>query len=150
MVALYGGEEFCVVLPLMDLSQAAEAAEAIRHAIQTRLETPYRVTASIGVASNASDADSYNIMLDRADKALYSAKHSGRNAVKCWSAEIAIALPGVESLKSSTRSTQRPQDSQSAIQSEQELEVLVQELKEIFPAQVIPQAEPPTPVKTMD
>jgi hypothetical protein len=59
-------------------------------------------------------------------------------------------LPGVESLKSSTRSTQRPQDSQSAIQSEQELEVLVQELKEIFPAQVIPQAEPPTPVKTMD
>jgi diguanylate cyclase (GGDEF)-like protein len=144
MVARYGGEEFCVVLPLMDLSRAAEAAEAIRHAIETQLENPYRVTASIGVASNASDAESYNIMLDRADKALYSAKHSGRNAVNCWSAEIAMEVPGVQKLKSTTRSSQRSQDSESAIDSEKELAVLVEELKEIFPVQVTQQAEAPT------
>ena len=144
MVARYGGEEFCVVLPLMDLSRAAEAAEAIRHAIETQLENPYRVTASIGVASNASDAESYNIMLDRADKALYSAKHSGRNAVNCWSAEIAMEVPGVQKLKSTTRSSQRSQDSESAIDSEKELAVLVEELKEILPVQVTQQAEAPT------
>lgn len=144
MVARYGGEEFCVVLPLMDLSRAAEAAEAIRHAIETQLENPYRVTASIGVASNASDAESYNIMLDRADKALYSSKHSGRNAVNCWSAEIATEVPGVQKLKSTARSSQRSQDSESAIDSEKELAVLVEELKEILPVQVTQQAEAPT------
>lgn len=94
IVGRYGGEEFCVVLPDLHAPMATVAAESIRVAIETNLQNPYRVTASIGVASNTLGAESFNAMLDRADKALYSAKHAGRNAVHCWSEDSGSSIPG--------------------------------------------------------
>ncbi len=136
IVGRYGGEEFCVILPNSDSSRATEAAEAIRYAIQMQLEQPYRVTASIGVASNLSDVTSYQLMLDRADKALYAAKHSGRNAVKCWSPEIETEQQAAPSTKPSSRQVARhPPPAAPPIISDSELVALVQQLREISPMQ---------------
>lgn len=86
-VARYGGEEFVVVLPV-NLSQAFELAEAFRQQIldaaipHERAAPMGVVTVSIGVASaGVGTQDEPVNLLDAADRALYRAKHSGRNRV---------------------------------------------------------------------
>jgi len=83
----FGGEEFCVLLPRVDLSAAASIAEAIRQAqekgqlVASRSnERIGRVTISIGVA-NLLPNEQIESFIDRADKALYKAKTEGRNCV---------------------------------------------------------------------
>lgn len=79
-----GGEEFVAVLPGATLDQARQVAERMRSAIDaTRLIGPsgeVRFTVSIGVAG-ARIAESASALLERADAALYLAKHGGRNSV---------------------------------------------------------------------
>ena len=81
----YGGEEFLVLLPEQDGAAARVVAERLREAVE-RMPMPWqgetlRLTASIGLASRRpSDADAQKL-LARADKALYRAKHEGRNRV---------------------------------------------------------------------
>lgn len=81
----YGGEEFLVLLPGADLAEAAGIAERIRQTIEA-LEIQYRqdcirVTVSLGVAQW--DGRQYlDELVHAADKALYDAKHSGRNCVR--------------------------------------------------------------------
>lgn len=88
-VGRYGGEEFCVVLSNMEVEAAAAVAETIRAAIESQLAEPYHVTASFGVSCSSFGAPSNQLMLEQADLALYAAKHAGRNAVCCWSEELA-------------------------------------------------------------
>ncbi len=85
----YGGEEFCVVLPNLSTEQATLVGEAIRHAIETQLAEPYKVTASLGVSGSEFGAASFQAIIEQADQALYAAKHGGRNAVRCWSPTLA-------------------------------------------------------------
>ena len=145
IVGRYGGEEFCVILPNLDPSGATQAAEKIRCAIQTKLEQPYHVTASIGVASNLSDVTNYQMMIDRADKALYAAKHSGRNAVKCWSVEVEKPVPGAPIHKPSARSSSsRTRSPASPINPETEIAAMVQELNEIHSVSVNARTEIPS------
>jgi diguanylate cyclase (GGDEF)-like protein len=81
----YGGEEFCVLCPATDAATAAEVAEAIRSAIEAEAfageerQPGRRVTASLGVAD--ADGGEPGDLVEAADRALYSAKHGGRNAV---------------------------------------------------------------------
>ena len=86
--ARYGGEEFSVVFPGCNLQDAIAEAEKIRLSIssliiKTTHDEVIRITASVGVASVRSAAfqDSAQL-LENADRALYLAKHSGRNIVK--------------------------------------------------------------------
>ncbi|WP_434133247.1 diguanylate cyclase [Sporomusa sphaeroides] len=89
LVARYGGEEFVVILPETSIAGAVEVAEAIRQAIE-RCNIPHsaspvaaHVTVSVGVAGGlVTQADKPSDFIARADKALYEAKHSGRNRVK--------------------------------------------------------------------
>jgi diguanylate cyclase (GGDEF)-like protein len=86
--ARYGGEEFAVVLPDTDLTGAMFVAEKIRKRVEDlqieSREVPGRfVTISLGVASmTPSRGESFSSLLALADKAMYQAKHAGRNRVK--------------------------------------------------------------------
>ena len=83
----YGGEEFIIVLCDIELEMAGPVAERHRAAIESiafsRKGFPNRVTASLGVAEfdPASPDPSLELLLQRADRALYDAKNQGRNRV---------------------------------------------------------------------
>jgi diguanylate cyclase (GGDEF)-like protein len=80
-----GGEEFVVVLPDTDLQDAHLFAEQIRMLVPSidlsRWLGGRRITVSIGVTAS-SGADTVSTMLRRADAALYTAKHAGRDCVR--------------------------------------------------------------------
>jgi diguanylate cyclase (GGDEF)-like protein len=80
--ARYGGEEFAVILPQAGLEGAVAVAERLRaHIEQTEVPGVGRITASFGVATFPLHATSRDGLVATADRALYSAKHSGRNLV---------------------------------------------------------------------
>ncbi|HXR96872.1 MAG TPA: GGDEF domain-containing protein [Terriglobales bacterium] len=84
MVARFGGEEFIVVLSGRTAARGIEIAERLRERIAA-LEIAYEghslgVTASFGVSTMRPE-DSWNDLLRRADRGLYTAKQAGRNRV---------------------------------------------------------------------
>jgi diguanylate cyclase (GGDEF)-like protein len=82
IVCRWGGEEFIVLLPSASLANAFVIAEKLRISIETmKIDTASSVTASFGV-SQVLEGDDMRDTIYRADKALYLAKHSGRNCVK--------------------------------------------------------------------
>lgn len=90
--ARFGGEEFCVVLPETLMENTTVVAERIRRRLAaTEIAVDGEsivVTASIGIAGVDSAPSegllSPGALLERADRALYSAKHRGRNRVELW------------------------------------------------------------------
>jgi len=99
LVGRYGGEEFCVILPDLDLEQAAKIAERIRYTIAKKPCAGVEITASLGVSSLEGNANKPDELINQADKALYAAKNSGRNRVMTWGGEDPDAL--VQSAESS-------------------------------------------------
>lgn len=81
-VARIGGEEFVILLAGLPFSKAQQIADQLRLAVEAlRFHfrgTPVRITASCGLTELRLD-DSGNSAFDRADAALYRAKHSGKN-----------------------------------------------------------------------
>lgn len=77
MVFRYGGEEFVVLLIETDKKGANLAAERILNLV--RLSLP--ATISMGIADYPSDATEKNVLIDKADKALYQAKTTGKNKI---------------------------------------------------------------------
>ncbi len=82
----FGGEEFVVLMPDTDSSQADAVAERVRQSIaeqtfQVGTPRPLSVTVSVGVSLNESLGDTPEGMIKRADVALYRAKREGRNRV---------------------------------------------------------------------
>ncbi|HEX5694381.1 MAG TPA: GGDEF domain-containing protein, partial [Arenimonas sp.] len=80
-----GGEEFIVLMPNTDGASAVAAAERIRQAFSDRpLDLPGEprpVTLSIGVAVLAPADALFSQLLQRGDRAMYAAKHAGRDLV---------------------------------------------------------------------
>lgn len=79
----YGGEEFAILTPGVDAARAAALAERIRARIAA-LEIPWRehlirLTCSLGVADLATSGEVS--LIEAADRALYAAKHAGRNRI---------------------------------------------------------------------
>ncbi|MBN1412146.1 MAG: diguanylate cyclase [Spirochaetales bacterium] len=86
IIGRFGGDEFAVILPGVNLADAAGIAERIRELIEL-IEFNFDgkrigVTISVGVTQMADDGASLKELLDRADKALYRAKRLGRNRVE--------------------------------------------------------------------
>jgi diguanylate cyclase (GGDEF)-like protein len=85
--ARLGGEEFGVLLPHSDQQAARIAAERLRAAIAAcpiiHKGATLTVTASVGVACYPDHADTDEELLRIADRAMYAAKHAGRDRV--WS-----------------------------------------------------------------
>jgi diguanylate cyclase (GGDEF)-like protein len=86
VVYRYGGEEFSILLPGADLTEAGQVAERVRAAIEEAVfegedrQPGGRVTVSLGLAKAADDTP--ESLRHRADEALYEAKESGRNRVQ--------------------------------------------------------------------
>jgi diguanylate cyclase (GGDEF)-like protein len=80
LAARIGGEEFALLLPGSDLTQAQQLAERLRGAI-AKLQLPAAVTVSIGCAELTPAMGTVDALLARADEALYAAKDAGRNRV---------------------------------------------------------------------
>lgn len=79
-----GGEEFAILLPKTHSIWALEIARRLCLAVATtevpQLDpTPLKFTTSIGVAGLLPSDAQIETLLDRADRALYQAKHEGRN-----------------------------------------------------------------------
>jgi diguanylate cyclase (GGDEF)-like protein len=82
IICRWGGEEFLVLLPTASLENASTLAEKLRKYIENlEIDTAGKITASFGI-SQVREGESMEDAIDRADKALYLAKNSGRNCVK--------------------------------------------------------------------
>ena len=99
IIGRYGGEEFIVLLPATRIHAediAHRIAERLRRAIaSTPIRTPQgevRLTVSIGAATLSEAGEALDVLIQRADQALYLAKQQGRNRVVVWS-EAQRALP---------------------------------------------------------
>lgn len=86
IVGRYGGEEFTIILPETNLALARLTAERLRGLIAEDFQATYRdqikITVSIGVAEMTDQIHSFLTLVNRADAALYDAKHAGRNRVE--------------------------------------------------------------------
>jgi len=89
--ARYGGEEFALIIE-GSKEYAQYRAEEIRRKVEkeefyTDEGERVLVTMSIGLASFPADARERSVLIERADRALYIAKRSGRNRVVAWAQE---------------------------------------------------------------
>lgn len=84
VAARVGGEEFAILLPQTTNDEAAAIAERIRVKVETAEFPCRKVTVSIGVASCSSELCTTDGIVNASDKALYAAKHSGRNMVRIY------------------------------------------------------------------
>lgn len=79
----YGGEEFALLLPGKHIEEAYDLAEHIRKTIENLLITTgshtIKCTISIGVSSNQIGKIAFDELMISADRALYHAKHNGKN-----------------------------------------------------------------------
>ncbi|QEW05148.1 GGDEF domain-containing protein [Nitrincola iocasae] len=87
LLARFGGEEFIVVLPNTVMEQALHLAERMREVVFRELSACFpqyerAITISLGVSEFLISDPQFESLLQRADTALYQAKHAGRNRVK--------------------------------------------------------------------
>ncbi len=98
----WGGEEFLVILPETDRTEALAVAEKIRESVAKHPfgGTGIHLTCSIGVAEYPADGSDRSGLIDAADRAMYAAKSLGRNQALSASDPAILAL-GEESPDSS-------------------------------------------------
>ena len=104
LVCRYGGEEFAVLLPEASEKSVAEVADQLRRAIAEKpialnecgghSQSSVTITVSAGAATfNESTAIVYarpELLTQAADKALYAAKHAGRNCVRLFRPRVTV------------------------------------------------------------
>lgn len=88
VLARFGGEEFCIVLPNTTHVQAMRISETIRKKIEASRFDDIAVTCSFGIACIKFDAKTPTEFVDQADLALYKSKSLGRNQVTLWSQSL--------------------------------------------------------------
>jgi diguanylate cyclase (GGDEF)-like protein len=91
LVYRLGGEEFLIVLPGVSHAEGSEIAERLRVAVAESYPTGIAVTISVGLSTASGESLVYESLFKSADRALYEAKHAGRNRV--------VAAPEIHSAK---------------------------------------------------
>ncbi|MBI5144152.1 MAG: GGDEF domain-containing protein [Candidatus Omnitrophica bacterium] len=88
LAARYGGEEYSLVLPNTGREDGRVVAERIRGRIEENIFKAYderlKVTVSVGISVYPDDSSEVKGLVERADKALYTAKDSGKNIVSVY------------------------------------------------------------------
>ncbi|OGJ89276.1 MAG: hypothetical protein A2268_10340 [Candidatus Raymondbacteria bacterium RifOxyA12_full_50_37] len=104
----YGGEEF-MILTNLSLQDATIFAERIHGAVEKNVFSngthSIHITISVGIADYRNDITTKQQLIERADTALYQAKHEGRNTVRIWKEqeqveESVLDQYGIDDLKS--------------------------------------------------
>ena len=119
LAARYGGEEFTIIMPHIPKSRARTAVERIRKAIDTHQFSDGKLTVSAGIAECPADGVTGNEVLEKADRALYHAKLTGRNRVCIWAAspqEHSGSEPSREPRPISVLVVENDQDSRNAVE----------------------------------
>ncbi|WP_236559764.1 tetratricopeptide repeat-containing diguanylate cyclase [Colwellia sp. 20A7] len=88
IVARFGGEEFCIVLPGTHQEQAMNIAETIRQKVEASSFDKISVTCSFGVTSIKFNAKAPSELIEQADLALFKSKSLGRNKVTLWDEKL--------------------------------------------------------------
>jgi diguanylate cyclase (GGDEF)-like protein len=103
IVARYGGEEIVVLTIQTKISDSFDLAERLRKTVETTIMVPadeneqreaVRITISIGVAGFDQQVFDSQLMIKKADMALYQAKHEGRNRVIADQDEKSVTQDG--------------------------------------------------------
>lgn len=94
ILARYGGDEFVILMPETEASDALTFMERIRAKVQQiEVEENVSITISCGIAQSKPDfCDSSSDMIRRADLALYEAKSAGRNCARLWNKKMSRVL----------------------------------------------------------
>jgi diguanylate cyclase (GGDEF)-like protein len=110
LVCRFGGDEFSVILNDTTGEKSALLVERFAELVR-EVDVPYapkdvRVTCSIGY-TEISETDDVQSLLERADKALYQAKHDGRNCIRSapHSAEAAARAPDEKPAKTASQTS---------------------------------------------
>jgi diguanylate cyclase (GGDEF)-like protein/PAS domain S-box-containing protein len=136
LLGRYGGEEFCVVLHGSTVEQAHAIAERMRLEIKggdpSMFTSALNITASFGIASIHDEREDKDELVNKADKALYLAKESGRNKVVIWEDEGSDDYAMVHVLEQSASSIPGDgTDAEGEAQSSGELQDRIRQLEQI-------------------
>jgi two-component system cell cycle response regulator len=93
VVARFGGDEFMVILPETPASPAIDIAGRLRDVFANGAalpggavcDGPYALTISIGIVCYPEHGQTLELLLENVDKALYRAKHKGKNTMEVFS-----------------------------------------------------------------
>ncbi|HZW02311.1 MAG TPA: GGDEF domain-containing protein, partial [Anaerolineaceae bacterium] len=94
----YAGDEFVILLPETNRKGAVAAAERLCKNVADRVlpasEGNFRTSISIGIAELEPNCQSVEMLIERADQALYFSKRTGKNHATFWEANLLSQLQG--------------------------------------------------------
>jgi diguanylate cyclase (GGDEF)-like protein len=82
IICRYGGEEFSVILLFTTKDEAFNIAENIRKNLAENNISGYKFTVSVGLSNYPQDGLEKDVLIRKADMALYKAKREGKNKVE--------------------------------------------------------------------
>jgi diguanylate cyclase (GGDEF)-like protein len=93
VVCRYGGEEFAILLPNLPMENALQRADQLRKTFEDTCfkeqdldqDLQIRLTISIGLSSYPKHGETQQVLIRKADEAMYVAKNSGRNRIEVLS-----------------------------------------------------------------
>lgn len=92
LIARFGGEEFILLLIETGLDHGMAIAQRLRQLVEAQAIRAYdeslTQTISMGVAAFPEHGDTLELLIERADAALYQAKREGRNRVVAWGPQV--------------------------------------------------------------
>lgn len=90
VISRFGGEEFAIIMPQTDKTEAFQVAERIREAIKEQLPCKWhsypndKLTITIGIATFPSDGNDRKALIRNTDRALYRGKMEGKDQTVLW------------------------------------------------------------------
>ena len=89
IISRYGGEEFVILLPEADKEEAYTVSERLRKKMsELEIDDLPKLSISLGISSYPEDGSDIEMLIKKADAAMYAAKQSGRNRVVIYDKEM--------------------------------------------------------------